>query len=119
MIWNNNSSKSFGNYHASKGLALPNFYGMFSPLLTGVRQWMIFGVMKKKEPNRAADRIRKTLSLPDKLAARIQEEADAKYGGDFTRATLEILATKYPQAREFLRTNETHKFANKSRPKKK
>ena len=23
------------------------------------------------------------------------------------------------QAREFLRTNETHKFANKSRPKKK
>ena len=87
--------------------------------MTGVRQWMIFGVMKKKEPNRAADRIRKTLSLPDKLAARIQEEADAKYGGDFTRATLEILATKYPQAREFLRTNETHKFANKSRPKKK
>jgi hypothetical protein len=79
---------------------------------------MIVGAMKK-EPNRAADRIRKTLSLPDKLATRIQEEADAKYNGDFTRAVLEMLATKYPQAREFLRTNETYKFANKSRPKKK
>lgn len=79
---------------------------------------MILGAMKKKEPHRAADRIRKTLSLPDKLAERIQSEADVKYGGDFTRAVLEMLATKYPQAREFLRTNETFKFANKNRPKK-
>ena len=80
---------------------------------------MMLPDMKKKEPNRAADRIRKTLSLPDDLVERLQGEADKHYGGDFTRGVLEALATKYPQAREFLRTNETHKFANKSRPKKK
>ena len=79
---------------------------------------MIFSLMKKKEPNRAADRIRKTLSLPDDLVEKLQSEADKHYGGDFTRGVLEALATKYPQAREFLRTNKTHKFANKSRQKK-
>lgn len=80
---------------------------------------MTLAMMKaKKERNRAADRIRKTLSLPDVLATKIQSEADDKFGGDFTRAVLELLATKYPQAREFLRTNTTYKFANKSRAKK-
>lgn len=81
---------------------------------------MTVGSMKKKPTDgRAADRIRKTLSLPQDLTDRIQAMADDKHAGDFTRATLEVLATKYPQAREFLRTNETYKFANKSRPKKK
>ena len=46
---------------------------------------MIFSLMKKKEPNRAADRIRKTLSLPDDLVEKLQSEADKHYGGDFTR----------------------------------
>ena len=71
--------------------------------------------MKKKpsKDGRAADRIRKTLSLPQDLTARIQETADEKYAGDFTRATLEILATRYPEARTFLRENQTFKHSRK------
>jgi len=71
--------------------------------------------MKKKPTSggRAADRIRKTLSLPQDLTARIQEVADEQYAGDFTRATLEILATRYPEARRFLRENTTYKHSRK------
>ena len=70
----------------------------------------------KKKPNkdgRAADRIRKTLSLPQDLTDRIQAMADEKHAGDFTRATLEILATRYPEARTFLRENQTFKHSRK------
>ena len=75
---------------------------------------MTVACMKKKPSDgRAADRIRKTLSLPKDLTARIQSEADAKYAGDFTRATLELLATKYPEARKFLRDNTTFKHSQK------
>lgn len=71
--------------------------------------------MKKKttKDGRAADRIRKTLSLPQDLTDRIQSLADEKYAGDFTRATLEILATRYPEARTFLRENQTFKHSRK------
>ena len=67
----------------------------------------------KKADGRAKNRTRKTLSLPDELTETIQAEADAKYGGDFTRAILERLAAIYPEAEEFLRTNETGKFSAK------
>lgn len=71
--------------------------------------------MKKKQTKdgRAADRIRKTLSLPQDLTDRIQSLADEKYAGDFTRATLEILAARYPEARKFLRENTTFKHSRK------
>lgn len=71
--------------------------------------------MKKKQTKdgRAADRIRKTLSLPQDLTERIQALADDKYAGDFTRATLEILATRYSEARTFLRENQTFKHSRK------
>lgn len=39
--------------------------------------------------------------------------ADEKHAGDFTRATLEILATRYPEARKFLRENQTFKHSRK------
>lgn len=68
---------------------------------------------KKTKDGRASNRIRKTLSLPDILTERIQREADEKYAGDFTRATLEILATRYPEARKFLRENTTYKHSRK------
>jgi hypothetical protein len=68
---------------------------------------------KTTADGRAADRIRKTLSLPNDLTARIQAEADAKYSGDFTWATLALLATKYPEARRFLRDNTTRKHSRK------
>ena len=69
---------------------------------------MTVGSMKKKRSDgRAEDRIRKTLSLPKDLTARIQSEAD------FTRATLELLATRYPEARKFLRDNTTFKHSKK------
>jgi len=58
---------------------------------------------------RAKDRVRKTLSLPKSLEETIQAEADAKWNGDFTRAVLERLAEKYPEAREFLKKNTTSK----------
>lgn len=76
---------------------------------------MTVATMKKKttKDGRAADRIRKTLSLPQSLTARIQETADEQYTGDFTRATLEILATRYPEARKFLRENTTYKHSRK------
>lgn len=76
---------------------------------------MTVTTMKKKPTSdgRAADRIRKTLSLPQDLTARIQEVADEQYAGDFTRATLEILATRYPEARRFLRENTTYKHSRK------
>ncbi len=71
----------------------------------------------KKNPNkprdRAANRIRKTIPFPDTLAAEIQRVADEKYRGDFTRAVLEEMARRYPEAREFLRTNTTSKFSTK------
>lgn len=65
--------------------------------------------MSDKEKGRSKDRIRKTLSLPDDLVKVIQEEADEKYNGDFTRAVLERMASMYPEAAEFLRKNETEK----------
>jgi len=76
---------------------------------------MTVATMKKKPKSdgRAADRIRKTLSLPQDLTDRIQALADDKYAGDFTRATLEILATRYPEARQFLRENTTYKHSRK------
>jgi hypothetical protein len=75
---------------------------------------MTVGLMKKaNKDGRAADRVRKTLSFPQDVAARIQEEADAKYAGDFTRATLELMATRYPEARQFLRENTTYKHSRK------
>jgi hypothetical protein len=61
------------------------------------------------EQGRSKNRVRKTLSLPDDLAAKIQEEADKKYNGDFTRAMLERLAERYKEARDFLRKNTTWK----------
>ena len=76
---------------------------------------MTVSIMKKKTTSdgRAADRIRKTLSLPQDLTDRIQSLADDKYAGDFTRSTLEILATRYPEARRFLRENTTYKHSRK------
>jgi hypothetical protein len=76
---------------------------------------MTVGNMKKKptKDGRAADRIRKTLSLPQDLTDRIQAMANEKHAGDFTRATLEILATRYPEARTFLRENQTFKHSRK------
>ena len=76
---------------------------------------MTVGNMKKKptKDGRAADRIRKTLSLPQDLTDSIQAMADEKHAGDFTRATLEILATRYPEARTFLRENLTLKHSRK------
>lgn len=76
---------------------------------------MTVASMKKKKTNdgRAADRVRKTLSFPKDLTARIQEEADEKYAGDFTRATLELLSTRYPEAKRFLRENTTYKHSRK------
>ena len=68
---------------------------------------------KKPSDGRAADRIRKTLSLPQDLTDKIQAMADKQYAGDFTRATLEILATRYPEARRFLRENTTFKHSRK------
>jgi hypothetical protein len=77
----------------------------------------------KKQPEyeagRAKDRIRKTLSLPEALVNRIQAEADKHFDGDFTRATLELLATRYPEAKKFLRENTTFKYAPKSNAQKK
>ena len=73
--------------------------------------------MKKKPSTsgnrRSKDRVVKSLSLPNDLAKRIQSVADENYGGDFTRATLEILATRYPEAKKFLRENQTFKFSRK------
>jgi hypothetical protein len=76
---------------------------------------MTVGNMKKKltKDGRAANRIRKTLSLPQDLTDSIQAMADEKHAGDFTRATLEILATRYPEARTFLRENQTFKHSRK------
>ena len=68
---------------------------------------------KPKSDGRAADRIRKTLSLPQDLTARIQEEADENYAGDFTRATIALLGTRYVEARRFLRENTTYKHSRK------
>lgn len=69
---------------------------------------------KKTSGNRRSkDRVVKSLSLPESLVARVQAEADKHYGGDFTRATLEILATRYPEAKKFLRENQTFKFSRK------
>lgn len=58
---------------------------------------------------RSRDRVRKTLSLPKALEEVIQAEADEKYNGDFTRAVLERLAEKYPEASQFLKSNPTAK----------
>ena len=73
--------------------------------------------MKKKHSTsgnrRSKDRVVKSLSFPNDLAERIQSVADKNYGGDFTRATLEILATRYPEAKKFLRENQTFKFSRK------
>jgi hypothetical protein len=82
--------------------------------LTTVINRMTVAIMKKKtNDGRAANRIRKTLSLPSDVAEQIQAEADAKYAGDFTRATLELLATRYPEARKFLKENTTFKHSRK------
>lgn len=81
----------------------------------------VFHVKKKQpeyEAGRAKDRIRKTLSLPEALVDRIQTEADKHCGGDFTRACLELLATRYPEAKKFLRENTTWKFTPRANAKK-
>jgi hypothetical protein len=72
--------------------------------------------MKKnqsKPRDRAANRIRKTIPFPDSLADEIQQVADEKYCGDFTRAVIEEMARRYSSAREFLRTNTTAKHSSK------
>jgi hypothetical protein len=79
---------------------------------------MTLGSMKKKPGStsgnrRSKDRVVKSLSFPNELVERIQSVADENYGGDFTRATLEILATRYPEAKKFLRENQTFKFSRK------
>jgi hypothetical protein len=78
---------------------------------------MTLGNMKTKQQTsgnrRAKDRIVKSLSLPKALVDRLQSEADEKYAGDFTRATIELLATKYPEAKAWLRENTTQKFSRK------
>ena len=78
---------------------------------------MTLVIMKKKPSTsgnrRSKDRVVKSLSFPNDLAERIQSVADKNYGGDFTRATLEILATRYPEAKKFLRENQTFKFSRK------
>ena len=77
---------------------------------------MTLTYMKKKQSSgsrRSKDRVVKSLSLPANLVERVQAEADKHYGGDFTRATLEILATRYVEAKKFLRENETFKFSRK------
>jgi hypothetical protein len=78
---------------------------------------MTLAHMKKKTSTsgnrRSKDRVVKSLSFPNDLAKRIQSVADENYGGDFTRATLEILATRYPEAKKFLRENQTFKFSRK------
>jgi hypothetical protein len=69
---------------------------------------------KKKTANgRAADRIRKTIPFPDKLAEQLQQLADEKYAGDFTRAVIAQLGKVYPSAREFLKNNTTFKHSSK------
>ena len=113
-LWKTALQNSFCNYHNGTALRPPSCYGVYSPWLTTVRHRMTVARMKKKPSDgRAEDRIRKTLSLPKDLTARIQAEADDKYAGDFTRATLELLATKYPEARKFLRDNTTFKHSKK------
>lgn len=100
----------------NKDLRPPNFYGVFSPLLTGAIKCMTLTYMKTKQTSgnrRSKNRVVKSLSLPTSLVERVQDEADKHYGGDFTRATLEILATRYPEAKKFLRENETFKFSRK------
>jgi hypothetical protein len=67
----------------------------------------------KQKRDRAANRIRKTIPFPDSLAADIQRVADEKYHGDFTRAVIAEMASHYPSAREFLRTNTTFKHSAK------
>lgn len=77
---------------------------------------MTLTYMKTKQTSgnrRSKDRVVKSLSLPTDLVERVQAEADKHYAGDFTRATLEILATRYPEAKKFLRENETFKFSRK------
>lgn len=71
------------------------------------------------EAGRAKDRIRKTLLSPQDLVKRIQQAADLHFDGDFTRATLELLATRYQEAKKFLRENTTFKFSPKSNAQKK
>jgi hypothetical protein len=86
---------------------------MLYPLLTGAIKCMTLAYMKTKQTSgnrRSKDRVVKSLSLPASLVERVQAEADKHYGGDFTRATLEILATRYVEAKKFLRENETFKF---------
>lgn len=70
-------------------------------------------VHRMAEPGRAKNRKRKTLSLPENLTEAIQREADKNYGGDFNRAVIEKLATIYPEAAEFLKTNTTQKHSRK------
>lgn len=63
----------------------------------------------KKDYGRSKSRVRKTLSFPKELEAVIQREADAHCNGDFTRAVLERLAERYPEAKQFLANNPTEK----------
>jgi hypothetical protein len=84
--------------------------------IVGAIKCMTLAYMKTKQTSgnrRSKDRVVKSLSLPASLVERVQAEADKHYGGDFTRATLEILATRYVEAKKFLRENETFKFSRK------
>lgn len=67
----------------------------------------------QKNTGRSKDRIVKSMSLPEALVARIQQEADEKYNGDFTRCILERMANDFPEAADFLAKNTTYKHSKK------
>jgi hypothetical protein len=62
---------------------------------------------------RSALRKLKTVSLPVAVVARLQEEADTAFGGDFTRALIYRLSSELREARDFLA--ETRVFRRKSK----
>jgi hypothetical protein len=65
--------------------------------------------MKDDRPNR----VRKTISFPKECAEELQQIANQKYCGDFTRAVLEEMAPRHASVRKFLRFNTTWKFSAK------
>lgn len=66
------------------------------------------------EKGRSKDRRRKTLSFPNELEKAIQVEADAKFGGDFTRALIDRLAKAgYKEAVDFLKQDTKWKHSSR------
>jgi len=49
---------------------------------------------------RSKDRVRKTLNFPEPLHDALEQIADKKYGGDFSRAVIEELAKEFPKLRK-------------------